>query len=95
MGICRFRCRNHLIQRRSRFTDGDIFTNCLTEQKRILKHHSDLIAEASRFIIANICAVNQQAAAGYIIKTRYEADKRRFSAAAHPDERDGFPFCHL
>ena len=78
---------NDLLPRGTRLAVSDVFGHRAAEQVNILLHHANGIAQAAQGNMADVLPVNQNLAAGHIIKARDQVAQGGFSAAGRPNQR--------
>ncbi len=83
---CRFRVR---------LSVGNVVVHRVVEENRLLRHLRHLAAQRSQRQIAQIVAVDQNAARGHIEESRNQIDQRGFARAARPDHGQHFAGVHL
>ena len=66
-----------LCQRRLGMAEGDIGGDRVAEQKRLLKHQADVSPQVVEIEIAQVVAVEQDAAARRIVKAAEQRQQRR------------------
>ena len=75
-----------LLDRRLGPAVGEVFPDRAPEQERFLEDHAQLLAEVVRRQVADVDAVDRDAALLHVVKPRQQADKRRLAGAAPPDD---------
>ena len=76
-------------------TERNILAHRAVEQENVLIHETDEITIARQRELANVHAVQEDAAGGRLHEPRDEVHRRRFSRAAGADERDRFAGSNL
>ena len=66
----------HLIVIRIFDAEGDVFTNCLAEQKRLLRNKANVSAQCCQRILAHRSTIDQDGASLSVVDTRYQTDQR-------------------
>ena len=70
---------------------ADVVADGVVEQHRVLRHHADRGAQRVLRDIADILAVDQDAAAGDIVEAEQQPRDRRLAGAGRADDGDGMP----
>ena len=70
------------------FAVANVVGDCIREQYRLLRHNTNLVAQAEQGYITQVNAVEQNCAAIRIIKTWNQVDERTFTCTAWPDKGD-------
>jgi hypothetical protein len=63
---------------------GDVLAHGAMEQHRVLQHEADVRAQRIELVVAQIAAVDQDAAGGRIVEARNEAHHGGLAAAGRP-----------
>ena len=71
--------------------EGDVLAHRAAEQERLLGHHPHLGAQRVGGHIAQVVAVDQDAALGRVIEARHELDEGRLARARLAHQRHGLP----
>src|SRR5207237_1274910 len=66
----------------------DVLPYRAAEEDGVLQYETDLVAHALQLVIADVDAVDQDAAGGRIVEPRDEAHHRRFSRSRRPHDAD-------
>ena len=66
----------------------DVLPHRAAEEDGVLQHETDLVADALQLVIADVDAVDQDAAGGRIVEARDEAHHRRFSRSGGAHDAD-------
>ena len=67
---------------------ADVVAHVAAEERRLLRHDADLLAQAAHLDVADVAAVDRDAAFGRVVEARDQVDQRRLAGAARPDQRD-------
>ncbi len=73
--------------RRRRVAVGDVVLDRVAEEKRLLRHHRDLGAQRGLGEVADVVAVERDAAAADVVEARHQIDQGRLARSAHAHER--------
>src|SRR5699024_10804092 len=60
---------------------GDVFADGAGEERRVLEHHADRVAQGVHVDVADIGAAHLQRAVGGLVEAEQEIDQRRLAAA--------------
>ena len=77
-----------LLRRRVEATVAQVVGDRSGEQDRILQHDRDLLAQRADAVLADVDAVDRQAAAGRVVEPRNQTDERRLAGAGQADQRN-------
>ena len=67
---------------------GDVVADRRGEQEDVLLHDADRLAQRGERDVADVDAVDRDAAAGDVVEARHQVDDRRLAAARRAHERD-------
>ena len=70
---------------------ADVVADRIVEQHGVLRHHADRGAQRGLRHVANVLAVDQDAAAGDVVEAEQQPRNRRLAGAGRPDDGDGVP----
>ena len=88
MHVRPFRCLDDLLFARFQVAIFDVVTNGVVEQRRILRHDADRLAQALERDVADILAIDQNASFLYIVVAEEQAQDCGFSAAGRTHDGD-------
>ena len=78
-----------------RLAVGDVVADRVVEQDGLLRDDADLRAQRCERDVADVAAVDQDAAGSDVEETRDQMDERAFAGAARADDRDHFAGGHF
>ncbi len=87
--VCRLGGRDDLLAGRAAAPIGDVVLDRLVEETRVLGHDADPAAHAVRGKLADVPAVDRDAARPGIVEAHEQPGERRFAGAAAADDGDG------
>src|SRR5205085_5215430 len=64
--------------------------NAVIEENDILRDHSNLISQRSKFKLAHVHAIDQNSAGTHVVEARQQIDQCAFSRTARTDDRNDF-----
>ncbi len=74
---------------------ADVVAHGVVEQHGVLRDHADGVAQRGLGHVADVLAVDGDAAAGHVVEAEQQPRDRRLAGAGRPDDRDGAPGRHL
>ena len=81
--------------RRPAVAEADVLLRRQREDRRVLRHQADPLAQRRRIDAAEIDAVDAHAARGRIVEAHEEREERRLAGAGRADERDALAAPHI
>ena len=81
------RRRLDVVARRAGRSVRDVAGNRLVEQHRLLRHDADLRPQRRERHVADVRAVDEDAARGHVVEPRHQIHERRLARAAQADNR--------
>ena len=91
VGIGHQRCRRNILIGGIGASKSDVLTDRSLEQQRVLQHEAHLIAQRLQSVVADVFAINQNSAAGWIKKPGDEAHESGFAGTGRTDDGHRFP----
>src|SRR5262249_29299307 len=82
ISVRQFRRPQNFGTRRFRFAVSDVLPNGRAEEKRVLEHKADLLAQRFEFVLTHVGAVDSDGTILWIIKTRNKPGDRRLARAS-------------
>jgi hypothetical protein len=89
------RRRLHLGVRRAGPADADVVANGGGEEERLLGHQRHLRVDVGEAEVAEVAAVEQDAAGARVVEAREEVEERALAAPGGPDDPDRLARAHL
>ena len=88
---CTARGRAHARRRRCGVAQPDVAGDRPGEQEHVLQHEAEEPAQLRQRHLADVHAVDQDAAARHVVEPQQQADDRRLARAGGPDDADALP----
>src|SRR5437868_8288356 len=75
-----------IVARTVDLADGDVLVEAHVVAYEVLKDHTDRLTNRREIVVAQITAVEKNAALGWIVQATEQLDERRFAGAVEPNE---------